>query len=424
MAAAAGSEGGTARPVFTYEEACDMLKAKCSLEAFQERMLSSKFNVACDGDSLHKAAWWPASRPIRAWLRSLDFAARVGAIAWRDPLKVFFDACKEGDEEYVSRLAKEHPEWLDKGCPYHGTPALHAACRGGLMRFVSEVVSRFGDVNVKDLAGHTPLFHSCWGGHLDVFEYLLSMGADARVVSSGRGTILHAACEGGNLAIVRALLDMGLDVNAQDSYRNTPLCVTSDRAGLDVVSLLVERGADVNARSARGRTPLSCASARGDLNVVRYLYKHGAVLDHSGRFSPLCEALSHGHVGVAEYLVSVGASVESVREHVAIVVDEVIFRDSAAAMGWLLSRGVACVSEELIHRCLKRGRGETALLRYVLLHEQSTPFLSGVDEWLLPDGFLGGCASLSKWREHELRMDLRYLMLSWRRGFVVSRPQA
>jgi hypothetical protein len=60
----------------------------------------------------------------------------------------------------------------------------------------------------------------------------------------------------------------------------------------------------------------------------------------------------------------------------------------------------------------------------VLLHEESAPFLSHVDESLLPDGFMGGCASVSKWREHELRIDLRYLMLSWRGGFVVSRLQA
>jgi hypothetical protein len=76
------------------------------------------------------------------------------------------------------------------------------------------------------------------------------------------------------------------------------------------------------------------------------------------------------------------------------------------------------LERDLINWHLQRS---PAVLRHVLLRDESAPFVSGVDVSLLPPGFMGGYASLSKWREHELRMDLRYLMLSWRRGFVVSR---
>jgi hypothetical protein len=421
MAAVANSEGVRARPAFTVGDAERMLEAKCSLEAFQERMLLSEFDVARDGERVYTEAWWPELKPIRIWLRSLDFAARVGAIEWEDPSRVFFDACKEGDEEYVSRMSEEHPEWLDKGCELLGMPMFHAVCEGGLIRFVPELVAKYGDVDVKDHSGRTPLFHACQGGHLDVFEYLLSVGADAKAVSDFSATMLHGALGEGNPAIVKALLVMGLDVNARDGHFRTPLFGACECAGLDVVRLLVEHGADVNARSRDTRTPLCLASARGDLGMVRYLCGQGAVLDRPGSFSPLCEALSYGHMGVAEYLVSVGASVESAGEHHARVLDGVLLCDSVSAMEWLLSRGVVSVSKGLIYRCLREGKGERALLRYLLLHEQSAPFLSHVDVSLLPHGFLGGCGSISKWREHELRMDLRYLMLSWRRGFVVSR---
>jgi hypothetical protein len=421
MAAAASSEGARARPVLTVEAATLALETKCSLEAFQERMLSSEFDVPLDGERLYCLAGRPGCRPIRAWLRSADFAARVGAIEWEDPLRVFFDACWEGDEEYVSRLAKEHPEWLGKGSAHDGVPVLHAVCQGCLMRFVPDLVSRFGDVNAMDYRGCTPLFWGCWDGHLAVFEYLVSVGADAKAVSRDHETMLHAACEGGNPAIVRALLDMGLDVNARDSYEMTPLFVSCLRAGLGVVSLLVERGGDVQAKTTKGETPLHFASRRGDVEIVRYLHEHGAEFDAVDPFSPLCEALSWGHMDVVEYLVSVGASVESVREHWERVVWGIMTHDSVPAMEWLLSRGIVRVSKGLIDRCLERGLNSPQVLRCLLLREESAPFVSRVDESLLPAGFLGGCASLSQWRERELRMDLRFDLLSWRRGFVVSR---
>jgi ankyrin repeat protein len=424
MAAAASSEGARARPAFTFEDTYRMLGAKCSLEAFQERMLSSEFDVARDGQRVYWNAPAYESRPIRAWLRSLDFAARVGAIEWENPLGVFFDACMEGDEEYVSRLSEEHPEWLDKGCKHTGAKVLHAVCHGGLMRLVPDLVSRFGDVDVRDWYDRTPLNRACWGGQLAVFEYLVSVGADVRAVSRYGETMLDAACHGGNLAIVRALLDMGLDVNAQNVVHRTPLHQACEYAGLDVVSMLVEHGAELHpVGGAPGDTPLHRAVRRGDLSIVRYLHEHSAELEVADLFSPLCNALQHARMDVVEYLVSVGASVESVREHWERVVSGIMIRDSVSAMEWLLSRGVVSVSMELIDRCLllNWGRYPPRMLRCLLLHEWSVPLLSRVDESRLPDGFLGGCASLSKWREHELRMDLRYLMLSWRRGFVVSR---
>jgi ankyrin repeat protein len=408
--------------VFTLEKAQKMLEDKCSLEAFQEQMLSSEFNAAHDGESVYNAIRRLEVKPIRAWLRSLDFAARVGVIEWEDPLRVFFDACREGDEEYVSRMSEEHPEWLDKGCKHNGTPLLHVLCGSGLMRFVPEVVSRFGDVDVKASNGRTPLFYACSGGHLSAFEYLMSVGADVMAVSNDGRTVLHAACVGGNVAIVKALLDMGLDVDARDSVFQTPLHRACLFSGLDVVRLLVEHGADVSPPSPRIREfPLHFACRRGNLAMVRFLCEHGAVIDAPGRHSPLCNALGEGHVNVAEYLVRAGASVERVPHNIKWIITWAMLRECVSVMKFLLEREIIQVSEELIHECLRYRTPGNPVLRYVLLHEESAPFLSGVDESLLPDGFLGGCASLSKWREHELRMDLRCLMLSWRRGFVVSR---
>jgi ankyrin repeat protein len=407
--AAAVAEG--ARPVFTYEDAKGMLSAGCSFEAVRERMQTSQLNAERDGELVYYEAWRPEHKPVRAWLRT-------AAVPWTDPLGVFFDACSEGDEEYVSRVSSEDPALLDKGSDYDEISVIHAVCQGGLMRFVPDLVSRFGDVDVKDQNGQTPLYWACRGGQIAVFEYLVSMGADTKALSGSDSTVLHAACEGGNLAIVRALLDMGLDVNAQDQHSKTPLLKACQWADADVVSMLVERGANVNAQGQAGTTPLQFASHRGNQEMVQFLHQHGAALEGSGSFSPLCAALGQGHMTVAQYLVRVGASIKNVQKHDRDLVHWSCTFDRVLVLKFLLDKGIVSVTEELVDRCVREG---CQVLRYVLLREESAAFVSHMDVSRLPAGFLGGYASVSKWREHELRMDLRFDLLSWRRGFVVSR---
>jgi ankyrin repeat protein len=420
MAAVASSEGVRACPAFNLVDVTRMLDDKCSLEAFQERMLSCAFDPAVDGETVRDAAWRPENRPIRTWLRSLDFSSRVGAIEWEDRLGVFFEACEDGDEEYVSRLVEEHPEWLDKGSEYLSTPILHAVCQGGLMRFVPELIARFGEVDAEDRTGRTPLFCACRGGRLDTFQFLLDRGASVTALTRSNKTMLHAACEGGNAEIVKALLDMGLDVNARDEHGMVPFHKACEFAGLSVVSMLAERGADVNAASADGSFSLERAVARGDLEIVRYLCEHGAVPIERGHRSLMSVALGSGRLDVAEYLLSVGVGLENIRMHPGEVLDQVIARDCVPVMDWLLSRGVVRVSPQLIDLCTRFRRSDPKVLRYLLLQESSAPFLSDVDESRLPPGLLGGHASLSEWRERALGVELRYLMLSWRRGFVAA----
>jgi ankyrin repeat protein len=418
-AASASSEGATTRPVLTYEDAQAMIFAKCSLEAFQERMLSSEFNVARDGESVYNVA----NKPIRAWLRSLDFAARVGAIEWRDPLKVFFDACKEGDEEYVSRLAKEHPEWLDATELHTKASFLHSACAGGLIRLLPVLLSRGAQVNGPDRFGFTPLFRACEGGHLEVFQFMLDQGATVEVENPVRRTMLHAACEGGNPAIVKALLDMGLDANAANSAGETALFAACRVCPFDAVSLLVEHGADVEVVSPRG-SPLHAACRRGDLEIVKLFCRRGASLKSVDvdLLTPLGVAMAGGHVGVAKYLISEGASLEELTEKRWVIEGGVILHDHVPGMKFLLQHGVTELSKELLQRCLGFGHGDRKVLRFLLLHSQCTDdHVVGLGTAALPPGWLGDFSTLVDWRKHELRMELRYLMLSWRRGFVVSR---
>jgi hypothetical protein len=323
MAAEGSEPAKLGRHRLTFGDIQPMLQANCSLEVLKERILSSGFAVESDGERLYQASRPQGREALRFWLRSEEFATRVGAIPWWDPLEVFFDACWDGDEEYVSNHAGDDPESRTrKGNVMNGTSAAHAASYGGLLGFVRE-------------------FFSFRAADRDHYQRIP----------------LHLACAGGHIELVRFWLD---------------------------------KGAEIDARDKSGTTPLGDAIVSARLDVV-------------------------------ECLLRAGASVERVRDNAEHLLGNVISLDEVPAMEWLLSRGIVSVSKELIDRCLREGQGDREVLRHLLLLEESAPFVSHVDSSLLPAGFLGGYASLSKWREHELRMDLRYLMLSWRRGFVVSR---
>jgi ankyrin repeat protein len=390
-AAAASSEGASSRPTFTAAEARRMLASGCSLEAFQERMLSSEINVALFGEELYKSARRPEQQSIRMWFRSAEFASRVGAIEWRDPLEVFLDACKEGDEEYVSRLSSEDPALLDKGCEVRGLSLWHAASMGGFVWMLSRLPGTSTRFDLPDGAGMTPLMYALFHGHEEAAEHLMRLGANVGVRSrSGRST-LHGACWGGSTALVERMLRLGLDVNATDEERATPLHFASQLGHVDVVTMLLRHGADLEAEDSSGWTALS-------------------------------EALRNGKMGVVECLLSAGASLDNVHAKSWPIEQTAISCGLVPVMEFLLSKRVVRVSRPLIEGCIHYQPASLAVLRYVLLlYEESDTFASVA---LLPQGFLGRYASVSEWRRHERRMDLRWRMLSWRRGFVVSRLDA
>ncbi|XP_046555199.1 ankyrin repeat-containing protein C6C3.08-like [Haliotis rubra] len=101
-----------------------------------------------------------------------------------------------------------------------GDNVLHAACQGGNLAIVKEVVDSF-DINCRGKDGHTPLMRAVCGGHIAVYKYLVSRRADRGLVDKEGHTLLHLASRHGQLAVLKHIVD-GFDVNTQDNMSLTP----------------------------------------------------------------------------------------------------------------------------------------------------------------------------------------------------------
>jgi ankyrin repeat protein len=368
-----------------------MLRSRCSLEAFQERMLSSEFDAASDGDLVYQESWVTGPQEVCTWIRSPDFASRVGVIPFENQLKIFFHACWQGDEEYVSRMVAEHPEWLHRDCEYARVPVLHAMARGGLMKFIPDIVAESGGADPVCCVHETPIMEACRGGQLETFKYFLSLGVEIRMLNYEGASLLHVASQGGNTAIVKELLDLGLEIDARDSCGLTPLHSACWLGHLEVAKVLCEHGASVEARSYDGSTPMLTALQHRHLDIVRYLLERGV---RSCELYRSCHALM----------------VLAIRS------------DSVPMMQLLLEIQACRVSKKLVQHCVFLGVGSRWVLRDVLLREDCPAnLLDDVDGSMLPEGWLGKYLTVSDWRARKRGGDTRYFLLAWRRAFVASR---
>ena len=83
----------------------------------------------------------------------------------------------------------------------------------------------------------------------------------------------------------------------------------------DVINLLIaNKATDVDLSNKSGETPLMIASINGDLPVVKALVlQRKAQIDHIG-WTPLHYACARGHLEVAQFLISNGASIDSLSQ--------------------------------------------------------------------------------------------------------------
>ncbi len=214
-----------------------------------------------------------------------------------------------------------------------GTGAMIVAIVNGQYALASELLSRGGDANVKDLRGRAALYAAVdmrnyrWSelpkppddgmDPLALIRQLLDLGVDVNAPLTSaipyRGpsnfsnifesmvgaTPFLRAAESGDATLMRLLMDHGADVHVTTGDGKTALILAagvgysdgstfewSEKETLGAIELCLAAGIDVNAASATGMTALLGAAHRGSNAIVQYLVSHGADLharDSSGR---------------------------------------------------------------------------------------------------------------------------------------------
>ncbi len=129
------------------------------------------------------------------------------------------------------------------------TAAMLAAKNGSLdiLYFLTSV----GEAEIKvksDSEGSSALSMASIEGHTEVVEYLLSQDQfDIDSKDNAGCTPLFHAAKNGHFGVVKLLLEQGADVNSKnDWYKTTPLIAASTAGHTEIVRYLLKNGGDLN----------------------------------------------------------------------------------------------------------------------------------------------------------------------------------
>lgn len=187
------------------------------------------------------------------------------------------------------------------------------------------------------------LYYTALIGSVELIDAMLQRGANINAEGGVSGTALIAAVVKGNISIVQTLLERGANVNVQMGYYNTALKAAAVRGDVKIAELLISYGADVNACGGRYYTALHAAVRSGihrrTEGMVELLLANGAkpdladvshgppvyfaacwglkdvvrlLIDNNSdndKINCLQQALRHGHLETADFLLSIGADI-------------------------------------------------------------------------------------------------------------------
>lgn len=135
-------------------------------------------------------------------------------------------------------------------------------------------------INYIDKSKSSPLHLAVRGGNLETIRLCLDTGAKVDQQQNDRSTPLHLACTQGALDVVKMMLcsfDRVEDIiNLTDGACQTPLHRATIFDHTELAEYLISLGADVNSVDCKGNTPLLLATSCGSWNTVTLLLSKGA----------------------------------------------------------------------------------------------------------------------------------------------------
>ncbi|XP_046330259.2 ankyrin repeat domain-containing protein 50-like [Haliotis rufescens] len=251
------------------------------------------------------------------------------------------DACRDGNEAEVQRILSLDSVGIDRRGPNAKTPVLiaaergfkpiydllvnrgcnisktddinnsilHAACKGGNVDIVEDVISR--DAALLNRRGHhrkTPVMFAVENSHVGIFHLLLDKYCDLKAGDTLGYNVLHWACLGGSASIVQHLLAHGnVDTNGRGSDGVTPIMAAARNGHKQVFDMLVEQGSDLSFVDGHSNNVLHHACRGGCLDIVEFILTQVVVdINRRGRngLSPVMIAAEKGHKEIFYLLVS------------------------------------------------------------------------------------------------------------------------
>jgi ankyrin repeat protein len=185
------------------------------------------------------------------------------------------------------------------------------ATRKGLCRWISYIITKGIDINIKDRLGWSALLIATKEGQVLCVESLLkSRVLDLSVTTNFGQTALHIATRFNKLNIVKLLVKSSINLETRDRCGQTALHVAcAVDINPEIINILLRAGANINSTSIELYTPLHVAADNGKIKQLKILISAGANLNQVASFdvTALFLAAASGHLPVVRALVDAGA---------------------------------------------------------------------------------------------------------------------
>lgn len=188
---------------------------------------------------------------------------------------------------------------------------IHFASRLNQTEFLSALLKKNVDLDVKTSAGVSALHYAAYAGHLSICSDLIQFGAEVNIRDSDSRTPLHRAAENGQTLVIDLLVKSGANICAEDEMGNTPLIIACYFNQTLAANSLLDLYNNVNSCNNDGNTPLhvSCSpSIQNSDDIKNTRYGHAIF----GRQMFHHNQIFHFEDKLADILVSFGADVEAV----------------------------------------------------------------------------------------------------------------
>ncbi|XP_037549697.1 transient receptor potential cation channel subfamily A member 1b [Nematolebias whitei] len=195
-------------------------------------------------------------------------------------------ACSINNCEALSTLIKHGAHLCQQNKLGHF--AMHAAAFAGAKKAM-EVILKAGEehghsavshINYLDKSNSSPLHLAVRGGNIESIRLCIATGARIDQQQNDRCTPLHLACTQGAIEVVKLMLstvDQVDDViNLTDGACQTPLHRATVFDHAELAEFLISLGADLNSTDCKGNSPLLLATSCGAWKTVALLLSKGA----------------------------------------------------------------------------------------------------------------------------------------------------
>ncbi|XP_071217949.1 transient receptor potential cation channel subfamily A member 1a isoform X2 [Salvelinus alpinus] len=197
-------------------------------------------------------------------------------------------ACSGDNHEAVHLLFKYRARLCQQNKLGHYP--IHAAAFAGAKKSMLVVLQKGEEmgfsaethINYVDKSFSTPLHLAIHGGNLEAIKLCIEQGAKIDQQQCDKSTALHFACTQGASEAVKLMLsayDRVCDViNIPDGASQTPLHKATIFDHVGLAEYLISKGADINSIDCKGHTPLLLATSCSAWKTVGLLLTHGANL--------------------------------------------------------------------------------------------------------------------------------------------------